>query len=69
MDIEILIRAKFSGELSEASTYINLTLQAVAVMIGGILLWRLSNAYHAKKLKERSQRQFFESRYSKGWRK
>jgi hypothetical protein len=69
MDIETLIRAKLSGELSETPIYINLTLQAVAVMIGGILIWRASNAYHAKKQRERANRTYFESRYSKTWRK
>lgn len=69
MDIQSLIQAKFSGPLSESQTYINLAIQAIAVMIGGIIVWRASNAYHAKKQKERSNRSFFESRYSKSWRK
>lgn len=69
MDIQSLIQAKLSGPLSESQTYFNLALQAIAVMIGGILIWRASNAYHAKKQKARTNRSFFESRYSKSWRK
>lgn len=68
MDIQTLIHVKFSGQLSETPIYVNLTIQAIAVMIGGITLWRASNAYHAKKQKQRANRQFFESRYSKNWR-
>jgi hypothetical protein len=69
MDIQSLIQAKFSGPLSENQMYVNLAMQAIAVMIGGILMWRASNAYHSKKQKERGNKNFFESRYSKSWRK
>jgi len=68
MDVQTLIHVKFSGQLSETPIYVNLAIQAIAVMIGGIILWRASNAYHAKKQKQRATRQFFESRYSKKWR-
>ncbi len=69
MDIQTLIQVKFSGALSETPIYVNLAIQAVSVMIGGILIWRASNAYHAKKQKQRSNRQFFETKYSKGWKR
>lgn len=69
MDIETLIKAKFSGQLSEAPIYVNLTLQAIAVLMGGFILWRAINAYHAKKQKQRANRRFFETRYSKSWKK
>lgn len=69
MDIQTLIHVKFSGALSETPIYVNLTIQAISVMIGGILIWRASNAYHAKKQKQRSNRQFFETKYSKGWKR
>lgn len=69
MDIQTLIQAKFSGQLSETPVYVNLAIQAIAVMVGGIVLWRVSAAIHAKKQRERSKRQFFETRYSKNWRR
>lgn len=69
MDIQTLIHVKFSGALSETPIYVNLTIQAISVMIGGILMWRASNAYHAKKQKQRANRQFFETKYSKSWKR
>ena len=69
MDIQTLIQAKFSGPLSETPVYVNLAIQAIAVMVGGIVFWRVSTAIHAKKQRERSNRQFFETRYSKNWRR
>ena len=69
LTIQQLIKAKFSGELSNSATYINLTIQAVAVLIGGLVLWRVSNALHKKKLKDRQRNAYFESPYSKQWRK
>lgn len=69
LTIQQLIKAKFSGELSHMSTYINLTIQAIAVMISGIILWKASNAYHRKKQQQRSRNTFFETPYSKQWRK
>lgn len=69
MDIQTLIHVKFSGALSETPIYVNLTIQAISVMIGGILMWRASNAYHAKKQKQRANRQFFETKYSKNWKR
>jgi len=67
LTIQELIKAKFSGELSQSTTYINLTIQAVAVLIGGIVLWLASNAIHKKKLKERKQNTFFQTTYSRHW--
>lgn len=69
MDIQTLIQTKFSGELSEAPSYINLMLQSIGVLIGGIVVWRISAAYHNKKQKERNTRQFFETKYAKGWKR
>jgi len=69
LTIQQLIKAKFSGELSNSATYINLTIQALAVLIGGFVLWRVSNAIHKKKQKERQRNAYFESPYSKQWRK
>ncbi len=69
LTIQTLIKAKFSGSLSEMSTYINLAIQASAVVFGGILLWRLSVNYQRRKAKERQRSSYFETPYSKGWKR
>lgn len=69
MEIAELIKVKFSGELSNSSVYFNLALQAIAVMVGGIVLWKTFSAYHRKKVNERSNRKFFDSPYSKHWKR
>lgn len=69
LSIETLIKAKYSGSLSEMSTYINLAIQAVAVLVGGIVLWRMSAMLHKRKLAQRSRNDFFETPYSKGWKR
>jgi len=69
LTIQQLIRAQFSGAVSDTSSYVNLAIQAVAVMIGGIVLWRISVVMHKKKLAQRSKNQFFETPYSKGWKR
>jgi len=69
LTIQELIRVRYSGGMSEVSTYVNLAIQAIAVLIGGIVLWRISVVLHKKKVQERSRKQFFETKYSKGWKR
>lgn len=69
LTIQTLIKAKFSGTLDSSGTYISLTVQTIAVLIGGLVLWRASNAYHKKKQQERNRNKFFETPYSRQWRK
>lgn len=69
LTIQQLIKAQFSGAISDTSSYVNLAIQAIAVMIGGIILWRISVVMHKKKLAQRSRNQFFETPYSKGWKR
>jgi len=69
LTIQTLIKAKYSGALSEMTTYINLAIQASAVIFGGIILWRLSVNYQRKKGKERQRSSYFETPYSKGWKR
>jgi len=69
LTIQELIKANYSGGLSELSTYVSLAIQAVSVLIGGILLWRVSGILHKKKITERSRNEFFNSSYSKGWKR
>ena len=69
LTIQTLIKANYSGGLSEMSSYLSLALQATAVIIGGIVLWRASAVLHKRKLAERSRKSFFETPYSKGWKR
>lgn len=69
LTIQTLIKAKYAGALSEISSYSSLAIQASAVIIGGIILWRASTVLHKKKLAERSRKQYFETSYSKGWKR
>lgn len=69
LTIQQLIRAQFSGAVSDTSSYVNLAVQTVAVLIGGIVLWRISVVMHKKKLAQRSRNQFFDTPYSKGWKR
>lgn len=69
LTIQTLIRAKFSGALDQGGTYINLTIQTIAVLVGGIVLWRASNAIHKKKQAERQRNNYFETPYSREWRR
>lgn len=68
MELAEIIRARFSGELIDNNVYFNIALQTVAVLIGGIVLWRLSARLHSKKQKERQRNQYFETEYGKHWR-
>ena len=67
LTIQQLIKAQFSGAVSDTSSYVNLAVQTV--LIGGIVLWRISVVMHKKKLAQRSRNQFFDTPYSKGWKR
>ena len=69
LTIQTLIKAKYAGSLTETSVYISLAIQATAVIIGGIVLWRGSVAIQKKKMAERSRNTYFETPYSKGWKR
>lgn len=69
LTIQMLIKAKYAGHLSEMSMYISLAMQATAVIIGGIVLWRASAAVHKKKVAQRNRNQYFETTYSKNWKR
>ena len=64
-----MIQLKYSGELSIMTDYINVSVQAIAILIAGIIIWRLIIRYQNKKLSTRFKSDYFESSYSKHWRK
>lgn len=69
LTIQTLIKAKYSGALDQSGTYINLVLQTVAVLIGGLVIWRAMNIYHRKKQQQRRTTAYFDTPYSRHWRK
>lgn len=69
MTLQDLIQTSYSGDLDQTITYVNLTIQAIGVLVGGIVIWRASIAFQRKKIKERRRNPFFETTYSKHWRK
>ena len=69
LTVQTLIKAKYAGSLSEMAVYLNLTIQAAAVLIGGIVIWRASVAIHRKKQAQRARNSYFETPYSKGWKR
>lgn len=69
LTIQTLIKARYSGTMTDMSTYINLAIQTGAVLIGGIVLWRMSNRIHKKRAAQRSRNSYFETPYSKSWKR
>ena len=68
-EIALLIKAKYAGNISEMSSYMSVVIQTSIVLISGIVLWRMSNVIHKKKLAQRSRNEFFDTAYSKGWKR
>ncbi|MBG39448.1 MAG: hypothetical protein CL857_05925 [Cryomorphaceae bacterium] len=64
-----LIQAKYTGSVSVLSDYINISAQTIGILIVGILFWRALIAYQNKKNKSRFKSTYFDSPYSKHWRK
>lgn len=69
LTLETLIKARFSGGLDEMSLYLNLAIQAGAVLVGGIVLWRMSAVIHRRKKAERERNAYFNTPYSEGWKR
>lgn len=67
MDISTLIKAQYSGALDASSQYTMIGVQTVSILIGGIVLWRVSNKLHQRKLKQRAEKKVFSTRYSEHW--
>ena len=68
MDISTLIKVNYSGQLDDSMVYTNIGIQAISVLIGGIVLWRVSNALHARKQAQRSAKEPFGERLADKWR-
>lgn len=69
MTIQELIQTRFSGELNNENIYIELMVQVIAVLVVGLILWRLMVAFHRKKNASRKRKTYFDTEYSKKWRR
>ena len=67
--LQELILAKYAGSLDQASIYFNLAIQTGAVLISGIILWRMSVLLHKRKKAQRQRNNYFETPYAKGWKR
>lgn len=64
-----MIHVHFSGAMTEVEAYSGLAIQTIAILVGGFMLWRISNFMHKRKKKQRSRNDFFETPYAKGWKR
>ncbi len=69
MTAQEMIQAKYSGELSTMMDYVNIMSQVFGILIAGIIIWRIFARHQNKKQNERFKSDYFESSYSKHWRK
>ncbi|MBU2019728.1 MAG: hypothetical protein KJ941_08790 [Bacteroidetes bacterium] len=67
MNAQTLVKVKYSGKLDETGAYTTIGMQTILVLFAGIALWRASNYIFSRKLKERSEKKNFETRYSSQW--
>ena len=63
------IETNLSGEPSFTYIYIQLAAQATGILIAGFVLWRLNTFMSNKRMNERKRNNFFETNYSKNWKK
>ncbi|RFC54236.1 hypothetical protein [Brumimicrobium aurantiacum] len=69
MNIQELIQRRFTGELNNEAEYIELLVQVFAVLIIGLVLWRIMAVFHKKKKAKRKPSVYFDSTFSKSWKK
>ena len=69
MNVQDLIQRRFSGELNNEAEYIELIVQVFAVLILGLVLWRMMIIFHKKKKAKRKPSVYFDSTFSRNWKK
>jgi len=68
-DMGNFIEVNLSGEPSYLHFYIQLFLQATGILIAGFVLWRVNSYVNNQRVKNRRRNNFFETNYSKNWKK
>lgn len=69
MNVQQLIQRRFSGQLNNEAEYIELIIQVFAVLILGLVLWRIMVVFHKKKNAKRKKSVFFDNTFTNNWRK
>lgn len=69
MSIQELIQTRFSGAINNEAEYIEIIIQAIAVLVFGIVVWRGMATIHNKKRAKRADNMFSRERYETKWRK
>lgn len=69
MTVQELIRAKYSGELSNSMEFIELIIQVAIVLMVGLGTWRLMVVFSKRKAASRKKSTYFNTRYSDEWKK
>lgn len=64
-----VIKMYYSGAMSDVEAYTGLAVQTIAVLVGGIILWRISAYMHKRKKSQRRRNEFFETPYARGWKR
>lgn len=67
MSVQELIKTRFTGELNNEAEYIELLVQVFAVLVLGLVLWRLMVLFHKKKNAKRKKSTYFDSSLTKKW--
>lgn len=68
MSIQDLIQQRFTGTINNEAEYIELLVQVFAVLVLGLVLWRLMVLFHKRKNAHRKRSNYFDSEYSRKWR-
>jgi len=69
MNLQDFVKGYYAGSIDDSMIYINLVIQAAAVLIAGIVLWRASIIFHNRKKAQRNSGNRLETIYSKEWRR
>lgn len=67
MKIQSLIHRRFSGAINNEAEYIELIVQAITVLVLGIVMWRLMMIWHKRKQNSRKDSEITRARYSNKW--
>jgi hypothetical protein len=67
MELQTLIQSRFSGAINNEAEYIELIMQAITILILGIVMWRLMMLWHKRKQNSRKESEITRARYSNKW--
>ena len=69
MKVTDLIQNRFSGSLNNEAEYIELLVQVFAVLVLGLILWRMMVVFHRSKKAKRKRSSYFDTEFRRSWRK